>query len=95
MGNPWETIAPSNNSKNSALIFLSYFKNKYFLEHLIMAISGNVTKYFVLHNIYWHLMVVPVKCSFWFSSYINSQTSVELTADKMQSLLTNQEPNFF
>ena len=60
-----------------------------------MAISGNVTKYFVLHNIYWHLMVVPVKCSFWFSSYINSQTSVELTADKMQSLLTNQEPNFF
>ena len=49
-----------------------------------MAISGNVTKYFVLHNIYWHLMVVPVKCSFWFSSYINSQTSVKLTADKMQ-----------
>ena len=37
-------------------------------------------------------MVVPVKFSFWFNSYINSQTSVELTADKMQNLLTKQEP---
>ena len=27
----------------------------------------------------------------WFNSYINSQTSVELTADKMQNLLTKQE----
>ena len=36
--------------------------------------------------VYWHLMVVPVKF------YINSQTSVELTADKMQNLLTKQEP---
>ena len=36
-------------------------------------------------------MVVPVKFSFWFNYYINSQTSVELTADKMQNLLTKQE----
>ena len=36
-------------------------------------------------------MVVPVKFSFWFNSYINSQTSVELAADKMQNLLTKQE----
>ena len=40
-------------------------------------------------------MVVLVKFSFRFSSYINSQTSVERTADKMESLLTNQEPEFF
>ena len=33
-------------------------------------------------------MVVPVKFSFWF----DSQTSAELTADKMQNLLTKQEP---
>ena len=32
------------------------------------------------------------KISFWLNSYINSQTSVELTADKMQSLLTKQGP---
>ena len=37
-------------------------------------------------------MVIPVKLSFWFNSYINLQTSVELTADKMQNLLTKQEP---
>ena len=37
-------------------------------------------------------MVVSVKFSFWFNSDINSQTSVELTADKMQNLLTKQEP---
>ena len=57
-----------------------------------MATSGNVTKYVVLHsmNIYWHFMVVPVKFSFWFNSYINSQTSVKL-ADKMQNLLRKQE----
>ena len=30
------------------------------------------------------------KISFWLNSYINSQTSVELTADKMQNLLTKQ-----
>ena len=36
-------------------------------------------------------MVVPVKFPFWFNYYINSQTSVELTADKMQNLLTKQE----
>ena len=35
-------------------------------------------------------MVVSVKFSFWFNSDINSQTSVELTADKMQNLLTKQ-----
>ena len=32
------------------------------------------------------------KISFWFNSYINPQTSVELTADKSQNLLTKQEP---
>ena len=32
------------------------------------------------------------KISFWLNSYINSQTSVELTADKMQNLLTKQGP---
>ena len=37
-------------------------------------------------------MVVPVKCSFWLNSYINSQSSTELTAEKMQHLLTEQEP---
>ena len=42
--------------------------------------------------IYWYIMVAKVKISFWFSSYINSQTSVELTADKIKNLLTKQEP---
>ena len=42
--------------------------------------------------VYWHIMVVPVKFSFLFNSYTNSQTSVGLTADKMQNLLTKQEP---
>ena len=37
-------------------------------------------------------MVVPVKFSIWFHSYINWETSVEFTADKMQNLLTKQEP---
>ena len=37
-------------------------------------------------------MVVPAKFSFWCNSYINSQTSVGLTADKRQKLLTKQEP---
>ena len=37
-------------------------------------------------------MVVPVKFSLWFNSYINSQTSIELTADKIQNLVTKQEP---
>ena len=37
-------------------------------------------------------MGVPVKCSFWLNSYINSQISVELTANKMQKLPTKQEP---
>ena len=37
-------------------------------------------------------MVVPVTFSFWFKSYINLQTPFELTADKMQNLLTKQEP---
>ena len=36
--------------KYCSLIFLPYFKNKYFLEHLTMATSGNVKKYVVLHN---------------------------------------------
>ena len=42
--------------------------------------------------VYWHIMGVPVKVSFWCNSYINSQWSVELTANKMQNLLTKQEP---
>ena len=46
----WKYIASSNISKNSALIFLSYFKNKYFLEHLTIVTSGNVAKYVVLHQ---------------------------------------------
>ena len=37
-------------------------------------------------------MVILVKFSFWFNSYIHSLTSVELTADNMQNLLTKQEP---
>ena len=32
------------------------------------------------------------KIFFWFNSYVNLQTSVELTADKMQNLLTKEEP---
>ena len=37
-------------------------------------------------------MVVPAKFSSWYNSYINSQTSVGLTADKRQKLLTKSEP---
>ena len=40
--------------------------------------------------VYWHIMVVLV--SFYIKSLYNSQTSVELTANKMQNLLTKQEP---
>ena len=42
--------------------------------------------------VYWHMVVVLV--NFYTKSlYIyNSQTSVELTANKMQNLLTKQEP---
>ena len=43
-------IAASKISKNSAFIFLSYFKNKYFLELLTMITYGNVTKFVVLHQ---------------------------------------------
>ena len=64
-----------------------------------MITSGIVTTKYVddtnMNNIcmvYWNIMVVPVKFSFWFNSYINSQTSVEITADKIQNLLTKQEP---
>ena len=61
-----------------------------------MITSGNVTVYYTnmnnIYMVYWHVMVVPVKFSFWFSSYINSSTSVELTTDKMQTLLKKQEP---
>ena len=50
-GKPLKNIATSNISKNSALlIFLPYFKNKYFLEHLTMVTPGNVRKYAVLHQ---------------------------------------------
>ena len=31
-------------------VFLPHFQNKYFLDHLTMATSGNVTKYAVLHH---------------------------------------------
>ena len=41
-----KNITASNISKNVALyMLLRYFKNKSFLEHLIMIIYGNVTKY--------------------------------------------------
>ena len=40
--------------------------------------------------VYWHIMVVLV--NFYIKSLYNSQTSVELTANKMQNLLTKQEP---
>ena len=47
-GKPLKNSVASNISKNSALlIFLPYFKNKYFLEHLTMVTSGNVSKYAV------------------------------------------------
>ena len=49
-GKPLKNIAASSVSKNSALMFLPYFKNKYFLEHLAMVTSGNVTKYAALHQ---------------------------------------------
>ena len=46
-----KNITASNISKNVALyILLRYFKNKSFLEHLIMIIYGNVTKYAELHQ---------------------------------------------
>ena len=38
--NPWKNMTASNISKNSALIFLPYFKNKYFQEHLTMVTSS-------------------------------------------------------
>ena len=62
-----------------------------------MVTSGNVRKYVYYTNmnniymVYWYIVVVLVKLSFWFNSYIISQTSVELTADKMQNLLTKQK----
>ena len=40
--------------------------------------------------VYWHIMVVLV--NFYIKSLYNSQTSVELTANKMENLLTKQEP---
>ena len=43
--------------------------------------------------VYWYIMVVPLKFSFWFNFYINSKTSVEFTADKMRNTLTKQEPD--
>ena len=50
-GKALKNSATSTISKNSALlIFLPYFKNKYFLEHLTMVTPGNVTKYAVLHQ---------------------------------------------
>ena len=73
------------------LSFRHILKYKYLLEHLTIVISGNVTKYVVLdqyeqyiyiHMVYWHLLVVSVKFSLRFNSYINSQTSAEITADK-------------
>ena len=48
--NPWKNIAVPNISKNPALTFLRYFKNKYFPEHFSMKTSGNVTQYVALHN---------------------------------------------
>ena len=33
-GKPLKNVATSNISKNSAIFFLPYFKNKYFPEHL-------------------------------------------------------------
>ena len=41
-GKPLKSIAASNISKNYVLIFLPYFKNKYFLDHLTIASSGDV-----------------------------------------------------
>ena len=41
-----KNIAAPNISEYSALlIFLSYFKKKYLLEHVTMVTFGNVTKY--------------------------------------------------
>ena len=40
--------------------------------------------------VYWHIMVVLV--NFYIKSLYNLQTSVELTANKMENLLTKQEP---
>ena len=48
--NPWKNIAVSKISKNPALTFLRYFKNKYFPEHFSMETSVNVTKYVAVHN---------------------------------------------
>ena len=51
--NIWKVIAACNVSTNATLsqvLFLSYFKNKYFLEHLPALASGNVTECVVLHQ---------------------------------------------
>ena len=64
-GKPLKNIATSNISKNSALpIFLSYFKNKYFLEHLTMATPGNVTKYAALHQCEQYIWYIAIKWEF-------------------------------
>ena len=38
-----------------------------------------------------HIMIVSVNFFFGFNSYINSQTSLKLTTDKMQNLPTKQK----
>ena len=50
-----------------------------------------ITPIWTIYMVYWHIMVVPVNFSFWFNSYVNSQTSVELLI-KCQNVLTKQKP---
>ena len=47
--------------------YLRYFKNKYFLKHLLVTASGNISKYSALHQydtIYWYIMVYHSKILF-------------------------------
>ena len=90
-GNPEKILQPVT-SKYSAFIFLSYFNNKYFLEHHTF---GNVTKchFWKCNKISCITLIWTIYI--WFNSYINSQTSVELTADKMQNFLAKQEPGAY
>ena len=59
---------------------------------MITSRNYTITPIQTIYMAHWHIMGVPVKVSFWCNSYINSQISVELTANKMQNLLTKQEP---
>ena len=84
-------ITPIWTNINNIYIFLYIF---IYIYIYIYTMNIYIKIYIYIYGIftYLHLMVVPVKFSFWFNFNINLQTSVKLTADKMQYLLTKKEP---